>query len=392
MNGEVERLFRSVRAPDESAAGDRAASVALAAFSAREVVPRKRRDGARAAVIALVLAGTVAAIAVTPAGSWIRDAIGRERVVGVKPARPALTSLPAPGRLLVTSSSGVWVVRRDGSRRYLGDYEGASWSPTGLFVVAWRGRELAALEPDRTGAVRWSLSRGRIADARWAGREGDTRIGFRSGSSLRVVAGDGTGDRELAPRVASLAPAWRPGPGYVLAYVDGAGRITVVGADTGTVQWRSGRLPPLVAIAWSSDGSRLFAASRSRIRVFGARGGRRAAEDLPISAGRLTALAAGPTQGQLAYVTFDPATGGSRALLADRRDTRVLVAGQGRFTGPRWSPDGRYVLVGWQAADQWLFLPTKRGGRLLATSNIAAVFAGEAAPDAMLPRVEGWCC
>ena len=35
---------------------------------------------------------------------------------------PALFSLPAPGRLLVSADSGVWVVDQDGSRRLLGDY------------------------------------------------------------------------------------------------------------------------------------------------------------------------------------------------------------------------------------------------------------------------------
>lgn len=176
-----------------------------------------------------------------------------------------------------------------------------------------------------------------------------------------------------------------------LRYVDGAGRVTVVGADTGTVQWRSGRLPPLVAIAWSSDGSRLFAASRSRIRVFGARGGRRAAEDLPISAGRLTALAAGPTQDQRAFVTFDPATGGSRALLADRRDTRVLVAGQGRFTGPGGRPTaGTSSSIGRRPISGSSFPRSVEAGR--SQRRTASVFTGETARRMPFPRIEGWCC
>ena len=59
-------------------------------------------------------------------------------VVGVEESAPALFSLPASGQLLVTADSGAWVVDEDGSKRLLGGYREASWSPFGRFVVASR--------------------------------------------------------------------------------------------------------------------------------------------------------------------------------------------------------------------------------------------------------------
>ena len=72
-------------------------------------------------------------------------------------AKPALRSLPAAGELLVESEQGPWIVREDGSKRLLGDYEEASWSqPRGLYVAATDGRTLLAVEPD--GTVRWTIT------------------------------------------------------------------------------------------------------------------------------------------------------------------------------------------------------------------------------------------
>ena len=75
---------------------------------------------------------------------WLFDI---REVVGIEKAQPALFSLPAPGRLLVTADSGAWVVEQDGSKRLLGRYREASWSPFGRFVVGSRPNELVALTP-----------------------------------------------------------------------------------------------------------------------------------------------------------------------------------------------------------------------------------------------------
>ena len=108
-----------------------------------------------------------------------------------------LGRVPGGGRLLVQAGPSAWVVASDGAKRRLGAYSGTSWSPHGLFVVGWHGRELTALDPG--GAVRWSLTaRERIAAARWAPVDG-FRIAYVAGSALRIVNGDGTGDHRYGP-------------------------------------------------------------------------------------------------------------------------------------------------------------------------------------------------
>ena len=65
---------------------------------------------------------------------------------------------------------------------------------------------LVALEPN--GDVRWTIARPDVRFPRWGGGWTDTRIAYLSGSTLRIVAGDGTGDRAVGP-AAPVAPAWR---------------------------------------------------------------------------------------------------------------------------------------------------------------------------------------
>src|SRR5439155_818149 len=62
--------------------------------------------------------------------------------VGIEQAEPELFSLPTGGRLLVSSSSGPWIVQPGGSRRLLGRYRDASWSPHGLYLTVTRENEL----------------------------------------------------------------------------------------------------------------------------------------------------------------------------------------------------------------------------------------------------------
>jgi Tol biopolymer transport system component len=64
--------------------------------------------------------------------------------------------------------------------------------------------------------------------------------------------------------------------------------------------------------------------------------------------------------------------------------TGPLFSGAGTFTNVVWSPDGRWLLLDWASANQWLFirLPVKK---IAAVSNIRANF-GET------PSLAGWCC
>jgi len=60
----------------------------------------------------------------------------------------------------------------------------------------------------------------------------------------------------------------------------------------------------------------------------------------------------------------------------------------GAFSSLEWSPDGRWLLLAWPAADQWLFVSP---ARVLPVSGIARAFAGGAGPAAF-PSLGGWCC
>ena len=201
-------------------------AVVESAFAEREPQPRRRSWKPIAAV---ALAVAVVAGLLSPPGRAVLDEI--REVVGVEKAQPALFSLPTSGRLLVTSDAGAWVVDPDGSKRLLGDYREASWSPFGRFVVATRPNELVALEPD--GDVRWTLARPDVRFPRWGGTRADTRVAYLSGGELRVVGGNGKGDRLVDSQPADRAPMWRPGAEHVLVYERRDGAIRVVDADTG---------------------------------------------------------------------------------------------------------------------------------------------------------------
>jgi hypothetical protein len=385
------RLAGSVMREREDEAGERAWQVVRTVFASREPVAAQRRVPWRPA-IAIAFAAAALGIGVSPAGpalgGWLRDTIGRDRLVGTIPAKPSLGELPGGGRLLVTSPRGIWVVSHDGSRRFLGAYQGASWSPRGLFVVAWGDSQLVALEPDKTEGLRWSLSPGAVADARWA--PSGFRIAYRAGSSLRVVAGDGTGDRVLARDVLPVAPAWKPGERHVLAYADGEDRVTVVDVDTGQVAWRGPPLPGLIGLEWSED-ERILAISRRRLWILSEPG--TAELEFSIRSGdAITEATLGPESREIAYAVRSGTSGRGSVILRGTGDSRprLLVAGLGSFRDLTWSPDGRTLLVTWAGANEWLFLPTDEKRLVRAVSEISQQFDPGGTDQAGFPRVDGW--
>ncbi len=222
----MRKRLEQVEIPGEHEARERSWAVVQAAFAEREPQPR-RRSWKPVAAIALAL--VVVAGLLSPPGRAVLDEL--REVVGVEQSAPALFSLPAPGRLLVTADSGAWVVDEDGSKRLLGSYREASWSPFGRFVVASRPNELVALTPD--GDLRWSLARPDVRFPRWGGTRTDTRIAYLSRGELRVVGGDGKNDRLLDSQPADRAPLWRPGTAHVLIYERRDGSIRAIDTDTG---------------------------------------------------------------------------------------------------------------------------------------------------------------
>lgn len=380
---ELRHLLGSGVLPEEAEARERSWQVVRAAYDAREPLPRARRRLAPA--LALGLGVVVLAAALSPPGRAVVESV--RRAVGVERAAPELFQLPAPGRLLVVGSAGAWVVHADGSRRFLGQYREATWSPHGRFVLGLRSNALVALE--RNGTTRWTLPRPLVRHARWTGTLVDTRIAYLSNRSLRVVAGDGRGDRQIVTRVAPVAPAWRPGRGYVLAVAEPGGRISAVDTERNRVLWRTTRrAPPIVALEWSSDGRRLLAQRKNGaaidddVSIYTASGQLWTGVRIP-SAG-VTAASFRPGSHGIAFAT---AEGGRGRVHVAGKEGGLVFAGAGRFASLTWSPDGRWLLIPWREASQWLFVRARRHAGVSAVANVSSQFN-----SATFPSPAGWCC
>ena len=367
----MKRRLEWIEIPGEHDARERAWRVVSAAFAEREPAPAQVhwKPIAAIALTLVVIAGLL-----SPPGRAVLDEV--REVVGVEKAQPALFSLPSPGRILVTSDAGAWIVQPDGSKRLLGDYREAAWSPFGRFVVATRRDELVALEPD--GKIRWSLARPRVRFPRWGGTRTDTRIAYLSRSAMRVVGGDGENDRLLDPKAAAAAAAWRPGSVHVLTYGRRNGFVRVVDADRGTIIARD-EARDVVRLDWAADRRLLVTAGRSSL--FDSR-----SQNVLRTEGRFTGAALSPRARRLALVS---ARAGSSVveLISRSGQTRQLFSGRGGFENPVWSPDGRWLVIGWPEADQLVFIRVAGRQQIRAISNISAQFRSR-----MFPRLEGWCC
>ncbi len=362
----AERLS-GTRMPDEDQAEDRAWELIQAAYAEREPLPRPTRPALR---LAVAVTGGVAAVAIalTPAGAEVRDFVSDVIGVDEEEAKPALRSLPAAGELLVESEQGPWIVRADGSKRLLGDYTEATWShPRGLNVAVTDGRELIAVDP--AGEVQWTITAPEtVHDPRWS--TSGYRIAYRVGDDLWVVAGDGTEASRVAEGVAAVPPAWRPidpesklaaapeAPGsHVLSFVTAAGDVRTIDTDSG---------------------ASLRTTERDRDLL------------LAPAAGGPRETARSPQGGSTAMIRIR----GEREELVLLRDgsprPRVLFAGPGDLTGPTWSPDGEWLLVGWREADQWLFINPDRPEQVIAIDRISEQFDPGAGHNAGFPRPVGW--
>jgi hypothetical protein len=367
-------------APGEREAEERSWRVVRSAFVERRPVPRRR---SRWRLVAAAAGAAVVAAALSPAGQAVLGSL-RDAVRGEPNATPALYALPT-GRLLVDSARGVWVVERSGSKRLLAGYHDPSWSPHGRFLAAVDGGELRALEPD--GDVHWSLGRPRLRFPRWSDvGNGDERIAYLSGMTLRVVGGDGRGDWAVGP-AASAAPAWRPRT-HDVAYVDAGGRVVVVDADSRRRLWTANTRQRPQAVEWSSDGRFLLARGAASLTAFDGGTGRRRLEPLGPGAAPVTDATVADSTGAVAFIQ----TTGARSVLwvypklrPDGTAARRVFGGAGAFDRVLWSPNGRWLLLSWPSADQWLFLRSAAVRKLEPVSGIESSFG----PDA---RPADWCC
>ena len=120
LDGDQEACERAWRVVSAAAPGTRTA--------------RSPRRGSRPRLLgALGAAVLLAVLAATPPGTavseWVQDGLGVRDTPEHTPSSDELRAPPGGGELLVGSAGATWVVRGDGSRRRLGPYRAASWSP-----------------------------------------------------------------------------------------------------------------------------------------------------------------------------------------------------------------------------------------------------------------------
>ncbi len=398
----LKTLLAEVRVPDEDGAERRGLALVGAAFAERQ--PEPRQPALRRLAVAFAAVTLLAALLLTPAGAAVRDWIDDAFTSGVRNAEPALTDVPGGGRLLVQSASGPWVVQPDGSRRLLGSYGEATWSPRGLYVATTGEHTLSAVQPD--GTVRWSLSApAPVMMPSWS--PSGFRIAYRAGRTLRVVAGDGSGDAEIDRDVAPVPPVWTPLPLHLLAYAKAGNLLRIVNSDTGEAVAEATARPGIEALEWSPDGAQLLEVTRRALWLRDVAFGK-LVNGLRLGPPRRLSL---PPKVTVQSASFSPRDGTIAALLAllargeraARSEVvllsaaggapRPLLTAPGRLSDLEWSPDGNRLLIGWPDADQWLFVPSAGAGKVRAVSGISAEFdPGGSTADSAFPQIEGWCC
>jgi len=411
--GELGRALRDVPIPEAPDAEGRGWRIVAGAYAERPDRTRRGEDerhgGARdfdrrrpmpRLALSLSLAALLAALLLSPAGATVRGWVGDAFSPSPPHPEPTLGPIPGGGRLLVQSGAGPWVVKPDGSRHLLGDYEEASWSPHGLFVAAVKGRTLTAVEPD--GSPRWSLTAAaRVSAPRWS--PSGERIAYRSGTELRTVAGDGSEDRLLAGPAASaflarVAPTWSPDGDDALAYLTASGQVRIADGESGAELMQAPSPGRVTWIEWGAGGKEILEASPETVRVRSVRGPRPALghlHRLPIDK-RATVVGAAlaPRQPLVAIVlTYWKHSGTfSTVMVYGPGDKpRLLLKAPGSLGHDvTWSPDGKRLLVPWPGANQWLFLPLGRT-RAGAVAEISKAFSS-GHRGGSFPRVEGWCC
>ena len=284
--------------------------------------------------------------------------------------------------------SALWVVHADGSHTLLGHYRDGSWSPHARFVVATAGRRLAALDP-KDGKVHWSLTAAApVRGARWSpSRRCRPAAGSRTSREERSGSSPAT-DRETTSgarrrrRAARLAsPRSSAGARVRRSRRGGTARLG-----------RDGRaprvaLPPRLPAhaarvvvrrpAPARDEPGAPRRARAHLRPLGP-------VERPARAdGSFGSAAFAPgSHDVLVLRRLGPAARARVELLRPGRAPRPLETLVGGLAGLAPAPDGRTVLVGWGAADQWLLVPTLEGGRARRVTGLTATFGAPAIPVA----------
>ena len=385
----AEDRLRDATAPDEEGARERA----LLRLRADERAPRGRAR--RAAGAPRAAAPWRGASAVVGARSPPRSArparrspTGSGRRSGCARSSPPTARRAPTGRPPAGGCSCRPPARRGSSSRAAsagGSARGAArrGRRTARFVIAWKGRRLAAL--DRRGKVRWSLQRPAAGAARALVAE---RLPRRLPLGRRPARGRRRRHRRPPPRTARASRRWPGGrAGRTCSPTPPAATSTSLDVDSG-VRLARIQLP-------------------RRLRPDRLVGRRHAPVRQPPPLDRRLRRARAPHRphpdaGRQTVTTFVPARGGSLVAVARRDRTvergradgpgsrdRVLFRADGRFSRLRFSPSGRWLLVAWPLADQWVYLRPGASGaaRVLAAPRVTRRFSGRG-----FPQLQGWCC
>jgi hypothetical protein len=292
-------------------------------------------------------------------------------LVDAGPSRP-IGRLPGGGRLLAVGGRGAWLVDADGTRRGIGDYDDAAWSPHGLYIAATSGRELAAIDP--RGTIHWRL--GAAADVhapRWS--PDGYRIAYRAGRLIRVVAGDGSGDHVVARAAAPIAPTWRPDRSHSLAWLTPGGVAVVGRVDGGGARVVASGLRGATWLGWAGR-RELAAATPARLvalRIGAWRATSRRAWRVPAGA-RLVAAAVSPTGRRIAVLVRRSAVAQVRLLdAATLHPVRTIASLRApAAAGLVWSPDGRHLVAALPTRGRWLLAPVDPGARPRLITGVGA--------------------
>jgi hypothetical protein len=316
--------------PEESRR--RAERAALDALPSRGWPLRRRWTVAVAAAVAAVVAG--AGLAAT---DRLAIRLGEEA-----PERQAARAGGAETVRLPAGHDGLALVA--GGRLWLGTRAGlgvqglaasaAELSPNATYAAVGIGRSLVAMTPG--GRPAWTHpAGGRVVAAAWAPNPIVVAYVVRRAGrhELRVIEGDGDGDRLVDPDVAPVRPSWRADTGAV-AYVARGGQVRVAAQPSLAVQAVAAPTGGARAVAFAPSGRRLaIAAGRAGVSVVLTEGTGPGARVELAPAGAVTALSWSSPR-ELLVAARDAPGGASGRLWSVGVGDRLFAKASGTAHGP----------------------------------------------------------
>ncbi len=271
-------LERRLRRALEGLPGPSEEARARAERAAMDALPPPARRRPR-----WLLAAAAAGAAVAVAGAALAATDRLDVRLGEPPARErTAAAVPASGTvrvpedaegLALVAGGRLWLATRSGLGVQGLAARAAELSPNATFAAVGIGEALVAIAPG--GRRAWSHpAGGPVVAAAWAPNPIAIAYVVRRGPrhELRVIEGDGDGDRLVDADVAPVRPSWRADT-QALAYVARGGQARA--ADYPSLATRAVADPPagVAAVAYAPDGDRLALATAGPGFAVSLRGG-----------------------------------------------------------------------------------------------------------------------